>query len=46
MIWSIRMPHKRAKAELAIDDLRRKFGDKAVELGLTFGDGVPQERAK
>lgn len=30
---------KRAKAELAIDDLRRKFGDKAVELGLTFGDG-------
>lgn len=28
---------KRAKAELAIDNLRHKFGDKAVELGLTFG---------
>lgn len=27
---------KRAKAEFAIDDLRRKFGDRAVELGLTF----------
>ncbi len=27
---------KRAKAELAIDNLREKFGNKAVELGLTF----------
>lgn len=27
---------KRAKAELAIDKLRDKFGDKAVEIGLTF----------
>ncbi|MGB7285351.1 MAG: DNA polymerase IV, partial [Salaquimonas sp.] len=30
---------KRAKAELAIDNLREKFGSKAVELGLTFGRG-------
>jgi len=29
---------KRAKAEHAIDKLREKFGDKAVELGLTFKD--------
>ena len=27
---------KRAKAELAIDKLREKFGNKAVETGLTF----------
>lgn len=27
---------KRAKAELAVDQLREKFGNKAVELGLTF----------
>ncbi len=27
---------KRARAEIAIDDLRRKFGNRAVELGLTF----------
>ena len=27
---------RRAKAELAIDDLRTRFGNKAVELGYTF----------
>ncbi len=27
---------RRAKAELAIDDLRARFGNKAVELGYTF----------
>jgi len=27
---------KRAKAELAIDDLREKFGNKAIEHGITF----------
>lgn len=28
---------RRAKAERAIDQLRDKFGDKTVELGMTFG---------
>ncbi|MEO0544235.1 MAG: DNA polymerase IV [Pseudomonadota bacterium] len=30
---------KRAKAELAIDSLRGKFGERAVETGYTFGTG-------
>lgn len=30
---------QRAKAEHAMDHIRRKFGDKAVELGLTFKEG-------
>jgi DNA polymerase-4 len=30
---------KRAKAELAVDALREKFGGKAVETGWTFGRG-------
>lgn len=30
---------RRAKAERAIDALRHKFGDKAVETGYTFGTG-------
>ena len=29
---------QRAKAEHAMDHIRRKFGDRAVELGLTFRD--------
>ncbi|MCB1438408.1 MAG: DNA polymerase IV [Nitratireductor sp.] len=37
---------RRAKAELAIDSLREKFGSKAVELGMTFNadgrNGKPQ----
>lgn len=32
---------RRAKAEFAIDGLREKFGDRAVEHGLTFGRGKP-----
>jgi DNA polymerase-4 len=30
---------RRAKAERAIDALRGKFGDRAVETGYTFGTG-------
>ena len=32
---------KRAIAEGAVDKLRSKFGDKAVETGYTFGQGRP-----
>lgn len=35
---------KRAQAELAIDRLRGRYGDTAVELGLTFGKGRPGRR--
>lgn len=37
---------KRAKAELAVDKLREKFGNKAVELGLTFRAGKDRKEQK
>ncbi|WP_040304521.1 DNA polymerase IV [Ahrensia sp. R2A130] len=33
---------RRAKAERAMDDLRARFGDQSVELGLTFGTVKPR----
>src|SRR5690606_38090880 len=36
--------HKRALAEGAIDSLREKFGQKAVETGYTFGKARPAHR--
>ncbi len=37
---------KRAKVELAIDKLRGKFGEKTVELGLTFDTGSAKKTEK